>query len=81
MIKRDELTGPSCLTNAADDEPLFVLRANDEQAPGIVRAWAYAYRSDKQQRGKYFDAAIRKFEEAIALAGQMERWKSAQVPK
>ena len=78
MIKRLELIGPSCLTNAADDEPIFVLRANDEQAPTIVRAWAYAYRSAKQQRGEYTLGRRAKFEEAISLACKMESWKSAR---
>jgi len=43
MIKSKEIEGPSCLTAAADDEPLFVLRANDEVAAYIVNQWAYAY--------------------------------------
>ena len=37
MIKRLELIGPSCLTSAADDEPIFVLKSTDELAPSIVR--------------------------------------------
>lgn len=30
----------SCLANAADDEPLFVLRAQDNMAADTVRLWA-----------------------------------------
>lgn len=78
MIKRDELKGPSCLTAAEDDEPIFTLRANDEQAPSIVRAWAYAYRNDKILRCEYTPKREAKFVEAMVLAGLMEKWKNAR---
>lgn len=29
-----------CLKNAADDEPIFVLRSKDRYAPILVRLWA-----------------------------------------
>lgn len=32
--------GRGCLGRAADDEPLFVLRAQDKSAPYVVRHWA-----------------------------------------
>jgi len=32
--------GEGCLGRAADDEPVFVLRAHDRIAPAIVRQWA-----------------------------------------
>lgn len=79
MLKSDELKGPSCLTSAADDEPIFVLRANDELAARLVRMWAGAYYFAKggfdcmteRQRGKYA--------EALELAHYMERWRHAQA--
>ena len=40
MTKRREIEDPeSCLNKAADDEPLFVLRAKDLLAPAVVRTW------------------------------------------
>lgn len=40
MIKRDELSNPrSCLNKAADDEPVFVFRAQDQTAPMVVEYW------------------------------------------
>lgn len=40
MIKRDELSNPaSCLNKAGDDEPLFVLRAKDSEAPDAIADW------------------------------------------
>ncbi len=78
MLKRDELKGPSCLTNAADDEPLFVLKSTDELASAIVRDWAMRYRESKggfenmtqKQQNKYF--------EALHLSTQMDEWRSAR---
>jgi hypothetical protein len=29
----------SCLKNAADDEPIFVLRAQDYSAPEVIKEW------------------------------------------
>ncbi len=41
MEKNQELLDPkSCLNKAADDEPLFVLRAHDKLAPVVIRLWA-----------------------------------------
>lgn len=42
MRKRDELRGPSCMTNALDDEMVFVLLGRDAAAPLAIRAWAEA---------------------------------------
>jgi len=66
----------SCLNQAADEEPIFVLRANDENAPTIVRAWAAAY---ERQKGPVFTSRqLRKLQEARTLADEMEAWKAAQ---
>jgi len=78
MKKIDELRGPSCLTNAADDEPLFVLRANDELAPNIVREWAGEYREAKLAAGTYTPQKMAKYLEAMTLADAMEVWKRRQ---
>jgi hypothetical protein len=41
LTKKEELENPnSCLNKAADDEPVFVIRAQDSLAPVIVRRWA-----------------------------------------
>jgi hypothetical protein len=75
MLKKDEIEGPSCLTRAADNEPLFVLRANDENAPKVVRLWAQMYRDSK---GTQITAAqYEKYIEALRIAQLMEIWKKA----
>lgn len=89
MIKHLELIGPSCLTSAKDDEPIFVLRANDELAPKIVRAWALDYYNSKCAQN--FNASHAeglpehdweltpkqgaKYQEALQLADQMDAWR------
>jgi hypothetical protein len=79
MIKRDELASPNgCLGAAADDEPLFVLRANDEEAPGLVRHWAERYRESKLRSGGLTARQQAKYEEALQLAGQMEAWRAGR---
>lgn len=80
MIKRKELKGPSCFTAAEKDEPLFVLRANDELAPEIVRRWASRYRKTKlKEKAKLAPAEIRrildKYNEAMAIVIEMEDWR------
>lgn len=40
MRKADEIADPqSCLNRSAADEPVFVLCARDQSAPGIVQRW------------------------------------------
>ena len=38
----------NCYAKAADDEPIFVLRAKDALAPDVVRYWADRYRLQKE---------------------------------
>lgn len=78
MIKSRELIGPSCLTNAADDEPIFVLKSTDELAPAIVRLWAGRYRNQKfDQPGGITPKQADKYGEAMELADQMDEWRKS----
>lgn len=63
--KLENILNPnSCWNKATHDEPVFVLRSTDYQAPAAVIAWANRYVMDKggwvnmseAQRTKYFDA-------------------------
>jgi len=64
MIKRDELADPtSCINKAADDEPVFVLRASDALAPIVVRLWA--------DLAALHGCGFEKFRSAQRLADQM----------
>jgi hypothetical protein len=77
MRKQDELKGPSCLTRAADDEPIFVLRAHDELASMAVRQWAFAYRKKNTREGSrdMTPKQQAKYREAMALATEMDLWR------
>lgn len=76
MLKRDELTNPeSCLNRAADDEPLFVLRANDENAAPSVAAWARDYIVAKGGWGVMTKEQKAKYAEAMDIAANMRIWQ------
>jgi hypothetical protein len=81
-LKRDEIANPnSCLNKAADDEPIFVLRANDPVAAAIVRIWAERYVSEKIEHntdGILTGAQLLKAQEARGLANQMDSWRRWQ---
>lgn len=77
MIKSEELANPnSCLNQAADDEPIFVLRANDPLAPTKVVEWAQAYRQLKQRvnRGPLTPPQEEKYRESVESAEEMQAW-------
>jgi hypothetical protein len=63
----------SCLQKAAEDEPIFVLRAQDTLAPELVREWA--------DRAEDAGTPSEKVEEARDLARQMEDWQAANTSK
>lgn len=58
-----------CREKAADDEPIFTLRAQDVLAPRTVRHWAELAHA----RG----VPASKVAEARALADQMSAWQKA----
>ena len=68
-----------CFAAAADDEPLFVLRANDVNAPMTVRYWCDRYVAEKGGVSKMSPKQWSKLQEAMALAEAMEAWKSKKV--
>lgn len=55
-----------CYANAQPDEPMFVLLARDQLAPGIVRIWALAK--------ALFKPNSPKIAEALQCANAMEKW-------
>ena len=57
-----------CYAAADDDEPIFVLRANDPLAPLLVREWANRYYDEKKPTTR------KKVDEARACAIAMELW-------
>ncbi len=71
MKKIDELTDPSsCFNRAANDEPVFVLRANDPLAASVVDYWA---NQAEIRPGLHEDWKIK---EARENAQEMRRWRT-----
>ncbi len=56
-----------CYAKAQDDEPIFVLRANDPTAPFAIRKWA--------RRRSLVKGNDAKYEEAMKIALDMETWR------
>jgi len=82
MLKRDELRDPdSCLNKADETEPLFVLRANDENAPAAVAAWARDYIVSKGGWGAMTPEQHAKYAEAMDVASNMRIWKMQQYKR
>lgn len=50
QILRENTTDSGCMVNAAADEPIFTLRANDELAADFVTKWAKAYLKTKANK-------------------------------
>ena len=68
-----------CLANLEDDEEYFVLRANDELAPGLITAWAYMYAQTKGGLGNLTERQRRKYLDALQCAREMSAWKARRV--
>ncbi|MEO6588955.1 MAG: hypothetical protein ABIP06_06475 [Pyrinomonadaceae bacterium] len=64
-----------CYTNAADDEPMFVLLARDARAPQAVTHWADNFRAAKRALGLWDMRAQNKYAEAMRCAEQMKEWR------
>jgi hypothetical protein len=74
-----------CLQKVSDDEPIFVLRAQDRLAPALVRQWA----REMLTHGliNVVDGDVDKIEklevrakEACDQADEMERWHTRKYP-
>lgn len=80
MKKKHELSNSdSCLNRSHPDEPVFVLRGNDESAPAAVRSWVQRYCKDRGGSSAYAGLTVRqkaKVDEASSVARDMEEWKS-----
>lgn len=66
------LKGEGALGKAADDEPVFVLRAQDAEAADLVELWAI--------RAESAGAPYDKTREAFDIADFMRRWPVRKVP-
>jgi hypothetical protein len=74
--KREELDaanrGEGCLGKAADDEPVFIIRAQDMLSADQVRYWAH--------RAEALGCNPAKVLEARELANKMDAWPNTKIP-
>lgn len=77
MIKRDELASPdSCINRAADDEPVFVLRAKDPTFGAVIREWI-----ELRIAAGIDDRSDPKLTRAAALIALAEQWRRDNMTK
>lgn len=65
-------TGVPCYDKAAPDEPIFVIRAQDELSEEVVRIWAVM----AEMKGVNKE----KVSEALKLADEMGKWPKKKIP-
>ncbi len=74
--KREEIEamadGHGCLGKAADNEPLFILRAQDVIAPQIVEEWIRVAQG--------YGTNTAKLDEARQLVMKMRAWPTRKIP-
>lgn len=74
--------GRGCLGKAADDEPVFILRAQDTFAPKVVEFWAERVAQAAANNGlPDEDATLSKVREARDLARDMRTWQAINFVK
>lgn len=75
--KSEILSDPnSCLNKAADDEPLFILRAQDVLAPIAVQYWAKLVTQSCQPN---LDV-VEKVSDACLVATSMQTYRQRKLP-
>lgn len=62
-----------CLKNADDNEPIFVLRGQDETAPAIVRHWI-------SKNAARLGSDHPKIKGAESIAKAMAQWPKRKLP-
>lgn len=73
--------GRGCLGKAADDEPVFILRAHDQFAPAVVKFWQTLVAAEclhRLLRGAKaeMNPTLYKIDEAGLLRVAMEAWQA-----
>lgn len=86
ITREQAARGEGCLGRAADDEPVFVLRAQDALAPEIVETWAFRLEHetlgrDSPSTRKRSLSQISKIRGARALAREMRAWQASHDSK
>lgn len=65
--------GEGCLGKAADDEPVFVLRAKDLLAPETIEHWS--------EQARAYSTGLQKGYQALEVAQEMRNWQDQNIAK
>jgi hypothetical protein len=71
-VRAAAMLGQGCLGKAADDEPIFILRAQDIHAADLVEKWAIWARAGNTPDDKV--------EEAFRVVEAMRAWPKHKQP-
>lgn len=78
--KTENILDPnSCWNRAESEEPVFILRANDDVAPANVILWAQQYLSSKGGLRNMNHTQVAKYENALQIARQMREWRHTKL--
>ena len=77
--KKSELKD-GCFAKAKDNEPIFVLRAQDKIAPYIVIEWAETYKTICEVKGCWGKKQKAKFNAAMRTSKAMYNWQGRKIP-
>lgn len=72
MATKAEELKTGCLSRVEDEEPIFILRAQDILAPRIIEHWVMLATN--------IGVNPEKCKEALALAEQMRKWPKRKLP-
>lgn len=76
MKKHEELSDPnSCWNKAADDEPVFVIRAKDPEAVGTVMEWC-----NRRIRHNHNSSGDKKLRDAVEWCRLAAAWRVSNAP-
>jgi len=80
-VLRFKTTDSPCIVKASDDEPIFVLRGQDELAAGVVANWASRY-AEHHQTGDVTLPADKEltYDDALECAREMALFPGRRVP-
>lgn len=81
MATKENPGSYDCYAKLESDEPYFVLRGTDIDAPKIIELWAYNYRLRKESSGGLDTRAQAKIKEAIKVAEEMMTWRTQYVER
>lgn len=79
-ILENNTTDSPCIVKAANDEPIFVLRGQDELAAECVQSWAHRFADAREQRNELPEDVRAKALDALECSREMELYPGRRLP-